>query len=73
MVKKYINLFKLNVKGHLSKNFKLIKGFDYFLDYIDIIYKKCNLYEIYIIKNLNSVNIFINKTVEKINETKKKK
>ena len=72
MAKKYINLFKQDVQKYLNENFKLMKGFDYFLDYINMIYKKCNLYEIYIIQNLNSINIFINKTVEKINETKNK-
>jgi hypothetical protein len=72
MAKKYINLFKQDVQKYLNENFKLMKGFDYFLDYIDMIYKKCNLYEIYIIQNLNSINIFINTTVEKINETKNK-
>ena len=72
MAKKYINLFKQDVQKYLNENFKLMKGFDYFLDYINMIYKKCNLYEIYIIQNLNSINIFINTTVEKINETKNK-
>ena len=70
MTKKYLNLLFQEAKGYLSKGFKCLYGFDYFIQYIDKIYKKCCIYELYFINELKSINSFINDNVEKFNELK---
>ena len=72
MSKKHLNLLLQDAKGYLSKTFKCLDAFDYFIQYIDKIYKNCCIYELYFIDNLKTINSFIEDNFGKINEIKNK-
>ena len=71
--KQYLNLLLQDAKGYLSKSFKYLDAFDFFIQYIEKIYKNCCIYELYFIDKLKSINSFITENAEKINEIKNKK
>ena len=70
--KMYLNLLLKSARNYISESLKCLDAFDYFIQYIDKIYKNCCLYELYFIDRLKSINSFIEDISEKINDEKNK-